>query len=75
MQLSELKMGDQARITAFLKKSAAYRQQLLAMGLLPGVIVTISHIAPLGDPIEIRVRGTAISLRKKEAQLLQLQPL
>jgi ferrous iron transport protein A len=41
--------------------------------LLPGTLLTVSRVAPLGDPVEIQVRGAAISLRKDEAHLLELE--
>jgi len=49
-----------------------YRQRLIAMGLIPGTEFTVSRMAPLGDPIEILVRGFALSLRKHEASILQI---
>lgn len=73
MQLSELKIGEKARIISYRQGEQTYRQRLLAMGLLPGTMITLSRIAPLGDPIEILARGIALSLRKIEATLLQLE--
>lgn len=73
MQLKELTCGATARIIGLNPGDPIYRQQLLAMGLLPGTKVTIMRIAPLGDPIEITVRGVALSLRKHEADILQLE--
>jgi ferrous iron transport protein A len=52
-----------------------YRQKLIAMGLLPGTEFTVSRIAPLGDPVEILVRGFALSIRKNEANILNIQLL
>jgi ferrous iron transport protein A len=43
------------------------------MGLIPGTTFVVSRIAPLGDPIEITVRGFALSLRKGEAVILKIQ--
>jgi ferrous iron transport protein A len=43
------------------------------MGLTPGTEFTITRLAPLGDPIEIRVRGFAMTLRKREAELLRVE--
>jgi ferrous iron transport protein A len=43
------------------------------MGLTPGTEFTVVRLAPLGDPLEINVRGYAVSLRKGEAQLLQVE--
>lgn len=76
MQMNQLRMGDRARIIA-LKSDGdrAYRKRLIAMGLLPGTAFTVSHVAPLGDPIEIIVRGFALSLRKNEASILQIEAI
>lgn len=72
--ISKLKRGDQARITGFKTTSnLAYRSKLLAMGLIPGTAFTVSRVAPLGDPIEIEVRGYALSLRKSEAAILKIE--
>lgn len=49
------------------KGSADYRKRLLALGVTPGVVFTVTRVAPLGDPIELRLRGAAISVRKSEA--------
>ncbi|HVE43510.1 MAG TPA: FeoA family protein [Gammaproteobacteria bacterium] len=73
MQLNQLKPGDKVRIQALLGGAKAYRQRLLAMGLLPGVVFTVTRFAPLGDPIEILLRGFALCLRKHEASLLQVE--
>lgn len=73
MRFSELKIGQTARITAVLGEKSPYRQRLIAMGLLPGTTLTVLRMAPLGDPLEIRVRGVALSLRKQEANLLTLE--
>jgi len=43
------------------------------MGLTKGTEITLVRVAPLGDPVDIRVRGFSISLRKDEAQVLQLE--
>lgn len=72
MQLSDLKVGHAARIVALLQGERSYRQRLVAMGLVPGTRIVLLHIAPLGDPVEIRVRGSALCLRKAEASLLLL---
>lgn len=47
--------------------------RLMEMGLLPGTEVTLERVAPLGDPIVVRVRGYALSLRKEEARLVELR--
>jgi len=74
--ISNLKRGDQVRITGFDSTGdRIYRSRLLAMGLTPGTVFTVSRIAPLGDPMEIVVRGYALSLRKAEAAILSIEPL
>lgn len=76
MSINQLKCGEQARITGFDPNgSKAYRAKLLAMGLTTGTPFTLSRIAPLGDPIEITVRGYALTLRKQEAAILQVERL
>lgn len=52
-----------------------YKRKLLAMGLLPGTEFFVKRYAPLGDPIEIEVRGFNLSLRKDEADVLIVQPV
>lgn len=71
--LKKLMVGDHARVVGFTEGSATYRRKLLAMGLTPGTELSVVRVAPLGDPVEIRVRGTAITLRKDEAEALQIE--
>lgn len=76
MQVSELKIGQKVRVISLLKAGdKAYRQRLIAMGLIPGTEFSVSRMAPFGDPIEIQVRGFALSLRKAEANILQIMPI
>lgn len=73
MQLKDMKIGNKARIVRLSSGEKGYRHRLISMGLIPGTELTVSRIAPLGDPIEIQVRGFALSLRKGEAGILQLE--
>ncbi|WP_246494765.1 FeoA family protein [Brenneria izadpanahii] len=73
MSLDELTVATRWRVIGFQKGSADYRKRLLALGVTPGVEFSVSRIAPLGDPIELRLRGAAISVRKSEAQILILE--
>ena len=75
MQVLDLQVGDIATITGFSQGAAPYRQRLLAMGLTPGTPFTVLHMAPLGDPIAILVRGITLSLRKTEATVLTIEKL
>lgn len=72
-QLRDLAVGDRGRVTGFGEGSRAYRRKLLSMGLTPGTEFTVTRYAPMGDPIEIRVRGFNLSLRKDEAESLLVE--
>jgi ferrous iron transport protein A len=67
MKLSELAVGASAVVREFPKSGAAF-VRLREMGLLSGTRVTLVRTAPLGDPLEIKVRGYHLSLRKSEAE-------
>ena len=70
--LTSLAIGQQATVSHIAEHDAAYRKKLLALGLLPGTPVTVIRVAPLGDPIEIRVRGFNLCLRKAEASAIEV---
>jgi ferrous iron transport protein A len=65
--LAKLAPGDTARITA-IGSIGPLKRRLMDMGLLPGEEVKVEKVAPLGDPIEVRIRSYRLSLRKKEAE-------
>jgi ferrous iron transport protein B len=69
----DLKAGDRARVSGFQKGDIAHRQKLLSLGLTPGAEFTVERLAPLGDPIEIRVRDTFLSIRKNDASALLVE--
>jgi len=71
-RLWDLKPGARARVRGLREGAPAYRAKLLAMGLLPGTVVEVLRMAPLGDPVELRVRGYQLSLRRAEAEVLEL---
>lgn len=73
MKLSELGVGDTAAVVGFGDGKQGYRTRLMAMGLTPGTRITIKRLAPLGDPIEIDVRGFSLSLRKHEAEAVHVE--
>lgn len=75
LTLSDLSPGDRARILALGHGATGYRQRLMSMGLTPGVEIAITRVAPLGDPVEVKIRGFAMSLRKAEAALLSVEKL
>ncbi len=51
----------------------AFRRRLMELGLVPGTEVRLRKIAPLGDPLELEVRGGRISIRKREAAAVELE--
>ncbi|MDX2223053.1 MAG: FeoA family protein [Rhodospirillaceae bacterium] len=73
--LGMLQPGDRARVVALARGNRQYRERLLAFGLTPGTTLEVVRMAPLGDPIEIRVRGFALSLRRDEAAAVAVTPL
>ncbi|AEG00730.1 MAG: ferrous iron transport protein A [Methylomonas sp.] len=73
--LKMLATGDSGRIVGFDQAGSAYRKKLLAMGLTPGTEFTITRFAPMGDPVEIKLRGFSLSLRKNEASVLMIEKL
>lgn len=70
--LSTFKVGDKGKVVGLSKANRVYRQKLLAMGLTPGTHFIVNRMAPLGDPIELMVRGYGLSLRKHEAAILEV---
>lgn len=73
MLLSEMRTGQKGKILRLNAGEPVYRQRLIAMGLIPGTEFTVSRLAPLGDPVEITVRGFSLSLRKHEASILLIE--
>lgn len=72
MTLNELKIGVAAVITA-VGGDGALRCRLLDMGIIPKTRVTLQKVAPMGDPIEIRVRGYELTLRVEEAEKIEVE--
>ena len=72
MTLNELKTGSSGIITA-VGGDGPLRCRLLDMGLIPHTRVTLQKVAPMGDPIEIGVRGYELTLRVEEAQKIEVK--
>ena len=70
--LSDVLPGTRIRVTGFAKESD-YSAQLRRLGLVPGTQVTILRRAPMGDPLEIRLRGYSLALRPSEADALEFE--
>ena len=73
IQLKDLKAGDVAQVVGFNEGDSVYKKKLLSLGLTPGATITVLRVAPLGDPMEIAVRGFQLSLRKNEADIIQVR--
>ncbi len=69
--LNDLLPGNRARIRRH-RSEGGVRQRLLDLGLMPGVEVTLVRSAPLNDPIELKVDASSISLRRKEAETIEI---
>jgi ferrous iron transport protein A len=74
LKLSELPVGNSAIVRSYPKASGSFLR-LREMGVLPGTTITLVRTAPLGDPLEIRVRGYHLSLRKSEASHVMVERL
>ena len=73
MQLKDMAIGAKGRVKAMTTSTPEYRRRLLMLGVTPGCTIEVVRIAPLGDPIEIRVRGSFISVRKDEAAIMEVR--
>lgn len=73
MMLKDLEPGDLGVVLGFEKSSVDYRKKLLAMGLTHQTQFKVIRKAPLGDPIEIEVRGYNLTLRKEESALVKIE--
>ncbi|HEY4300668.1 MAG TPA: FeoA family protein [Candidatus Didemnitutus sp.] len=71
-KLSGLNIGASGRVKELPRTGTAF-VRLREMGLLPGTAVTLVRAAPMGDPLEIRVRGYHLSLRREEAEQITLE--
>ncbi|CAH8185128.1 MULTISPECIES: FeoA family protein [Vibrio] len=73
MKLSQLKAGESANITAFYQLPNDVRKKLMVMGLLPQTAVTLVRRAPMGDPLQIEVRGVSLAVREKIAACIEVE--
>ncbi len=71
--LASLAVGGKGRVTE-IRLPAADKPRLMEMGLLVGTPVEVVRFAPLGDPLEIKVRGYHLTLRRHEAELILVRP-
>ncbi len=70
---NEIELGQHARILKYSGPTTTYHKRLMSLGLTPGTEFRLLKVAPLGDPIEIEVRGFRLSLRRNEAACLEVE--
>lgn len=75
LHFQDLVPGDRVRILGYKGLAASYRNRLLSMGLTPGTEILVQNVAPLGDPVEIKVRGFSLCLRRPEAAAIEVERL
>ena len=72
MYLNELKAGERAVVRS-VGGEGALRQHFLDMGVIPGAEITLVKFAPMGDPIEITLRGYELTLRVEDAKMIEIE--
>ncbi len=72
MTLNDLKIGQSGIITA-VGGEGALRLRLLDMGLIPKTRVRVQKVAPMGDPIQIQIRGSELTIRREDAQRIEIR--
>ncbi len=70
--LKEAKVGDSVKVVK-LHGEGAVKRRIMDMGLTKGVEVYVRKVAPLGDPVEVTVRGYELSLRKADAEMIEVE--
>jgi ferrous iron transport protein A len=73
MKLSQLQQGQKATIKGFSELSNDVRKKLMVMGLLPNTQITLIRKAPMGDPLQVEVRGVSLAVRAKIADAIAVE--
>ena len=73
MNLSNLRPGEQGLIIRLESTIGPIRRRLMDMGVIPGELVKVEKVAPMGDPIEVTIKGYSLSLRKGEARGIEIE--
>lgn len=73
MTLNELKDGQRARVVSLSALSSVVRKKLMIMGVLPQTPITMIRRAPMGDPLQIEVRGVFLALRGENASDIEVE--
>lgn len=72
MTLKDVEVGKTVKVKK-LRGNSATKRRIMDMGIVKGVEVYVRKVAPLGDPIELTVRGYELSIRKSEAELIDVE--
>lgn len=72
MTLKEIKCGETVKVTK-IQGEGPIRRRIMDMGITKGIDIYIRKVAPLGDPIEVTVRGYELSLRKADAEIIEVE--
>lgn len=72
MTVDDLQIGQKGVISA-VGGEGALRLRFLDMGLIPGTIVRLQKVAPMGDPIQIQVRGYELTIRREDARMIAIE--
>ncbi len=75
MTLADVAPAGRCRIIGAADENRDFQSRLYALGLYPGVSVDVLHVAPFGDPLQVKVGQTLLSIRKKEASLVMVEVL
>ena len=67
-----MKVGDNVKVTK-INGTGAVKRRIMDMGITKGVEIEVRIVAPLGDPIELTVRGYQLSIRKADAQMIEVE--
>ena len=70
--LRQVKVGDTVKVTK-LTGEGAVKRRIMDMGITKGVEIYVRKVAPLGDPVEVTVRGYELSLRKADAEMVEVE--
>ena len=70
--VKDLRIGEKARVVK-LYGEGAVKRRIMDMGITKGTEVTLRKVAPLGDPLELRVRGYELSIRKSDAEMIEVE--
>ena len=71
--LRDVRIGDTVKVTRVVG-TGAVKRRIMDMGISKGTTIFVRKVAPLGDPIEVTVRGFELSLRKDDAEMVQVEP-